>query len=177
MDAKSFYLILLLVSPLWILFTHIPFARALQRINPRLSPLYATAFVILDVYFIMQVFAWVLYLRHLPLQEAVFGWLYGTLVYGGLAFSYFQFFAMTETARRIRILRELYETGPLTREQLAANYGAEQMFEIRLNRMVELGQLEKAEGRFRVKGRLILYVAKVMSTWARVLGFSKEKTR
>ncbi len=173
MDAKGFYLILLLISPLGVLLTHIPFARVLNRIHPRLSPLYTTAFVILDVYFIIQVFAWALYLRHLPLQEAVFGFIYGTFVYGGLAFSYFQFFAMTETARRIRILRELHDKGPVTRDELASRYGADQMLGIRLNRMVELGQLEKEGGRFKVKGRLLLYVAKLMSTWARVLGFSK----
>ena len=173
MSTKAFYLLLLFVSPFWVLVAHIAVARALRQVKRDLSPLYGTAFVILDLYFIIQVLAWVFYLRHLPLQEAAFGCLYGTLVYGGLAFSYFQFFAMTETARRIRILRELHDKGPLTRNQLAASYGAEQMLTIRLNRMVELGQLEKEGDRFKVKGRLLLYVARITSAWARVLGFSK----
>jgi len=39
---------------------------------------------------------------------------------------------------------------------------------------VELKQLELADGRYRVKKRLILRVGKAMAFWAKVLGFSER---
>jgi hypothetical protein len=89
----------------------------------------------------------------------------------GLAFCYFQVFAMTETARRLRILYELYTRKDTTLSQLDAEYGALRMLETRLARMVEIGQLGYDGQRYTLRRTLLLRVGQLMSFWAKVLGF------
>ncbi len=78
---------------------------------------------------------------------------------------------MSETARRIHILRKLRETGPLSEDALAADYAAEDMLDVRLRRMVELKQLRLVKDRFILKNRLLWLAGTALSAWAKALGF------
>lgn len=116
-----------------------------------------------------------MYLR-LAAASREFSWyiLFTVLVIAGLSFSYFQLFAMTETARRIRILRELFLRGSMTLKEFQSEYGPSGILSVRLERMVTLGQLGRSGVRYQLKGRLLLWVGNVMSFWSRVLGYSER---
>ena len=99
------------------------------------------------------------------------GWLpvlaYLAVVYNGLGYGYFHFFNLSETARRIRLLIEVYLGVESGKEQ----YQPELMVKNRINRLVALGQLEEVQGRYRIKGRLLLKAALLLEFYKRLLGF------
>lgn len=59
---------------------------------------------------------------------------------------------MAETARRIRILRELHAAGGLTREALLTAYSPQEVFDLRLRRLKLAGQCVEENGRLRMTG-------------------------
>lgn len=140
-----------------------------------MTPLAVALRAVLSGYVVMNFLS----LKHVILLKGFhfgifFYFLYGTLVYGGLAFSYFQFFAMTETARRIRILRAAYESEGLFIADLKKSYDAEDMLSVRLDRLVTWKQLKMNEGRFVLASHTLHRIAKIIDAWAVVLGFSKR---
>ena len=57
------------------------------------------------------------------------------IIYSSLAYNYFHFVNMGETARRIRIIRELYESkGGLTMEEILERYNAKDMVRKRMDK-------------------------------------------
>ncbi|MFH1359727.1 MAG: hypothetical protein ABIJ41_01660 [Candidatus Omnitrophota bacterium] len=76
---------------------------------------------------------------------------------------YFHFVNMGETARRIRILRELYEaSGGLTLDELLERYNAKGIIEKRIERLVHNDQIIFKEGKYYIKNRLLWLVAKMI---------------
>jgi hypothetical protein len=59
---------------------------------------------------------------------------------------------MAETARRIRLLRELQAAPGLTREALLAAYPPQEVFELRIRRLKLAGQCVEENGRLRMTG-------------------------
>lgn len=85
------------------------------------------------------------------------------VTYGALGYCYFHFINMGETARRIRILRELYEAGGvLTLEEIMKRYNASEMVHHRLNRLLANGQIKYENGRYFIADQTVLNIAKVM---------------
>jgi hypothetical protein len=81
---------------------------------------------------------------------------------------YFHFNNMGETARRIRLLRDLMAAGrPLTFNEIVARYGAREIIERRLGRLVASGQVHRIDGRYVVANRSIYFMAWLvgMSHW------------
>lgn len=172
MEDGISYLILLLLSPLVAFCLHFLLIRVARFFSHEISPLPVALFAVLCGLPVVGWGSWEIYLKDLvDFQERFWGVLYALLVYGGLAFSYFQTFAMTETARRIRILRELYSRGRVTLRELESEYSGANMLAVRLERMVALNQLTQRQDRYWVKGRLLLGVGKIMEVWARLLKF------
>jgi hypothetical protein len=105
-----------------------------------------------------------------PAPEAARMTVFALLVYAGLAYAYFHVFNMSETARRIRILLEIGRRGALPVEDLAKAYTPSDMIDARLDRLVRMNQLARGEdGRYRVKGRLLLWAGGILRTWRRML--------
>lgn len=106
------------------------------------------------------------------------GWwaaIYVFISYSALAYSYFHIYNMSETARRIRILRELYPDRVMSALELESGYNAIGMLENRLERLVSTGQADERGDRYVLKGRLIRYAAKAVAWWAGVLGLPFKK--
>ena len=59
---------------------------------------------------------------------------------------------MAETARRIRLLRELHAASGLTREALLAVYPPQEVFDLRIRRLKLAGQCIEEDGRLRITG-------------------------
>ena len=59
---------------------------------------------------------------------------------------------MAETARRIRLLRELHGAPGMTREALLAAYSPQEVFDLRIRRLKLAGQCVEENGRLRMTG-------------------------
>ena len=176
MDRQVAYLIFLAGTPLWVFLTHFSVSRPFLFAARKVSPLWIGTSSILIFSFVTLCIAWKIRLRFVAgTEEFLWDATYGAIVFTALAFSYFQLFAMTETSRRTRILRELYLRGSMTLKEFQLEYGPAAMLSVRLQRMVTLGQLRRWGARYQVKGRHLLWVGKIMSAWARVLGYSERR--
>lgn len=84
---------------------------------------------------------------------------YFFLIYSFSAYTYFHFFNMSETSRRVRMLNMIAHRSESDLQDLSAIYDDKQMLEVRLNRLVSLGQITERQGRFYPRGRLFVYTA------------------
>lgn len=98
------------------------------------------------------------------------------LTYGVLSFGYFHFINLGETARRIRIIREIDAAGrPLTREEILDRYSAESIVQVRLQRLLSTGQIAQREGRYYLANPTVLRMAQMIVLMKRlVLGKRSE---
>jgi len=85
------------------------------------------------------------------------------IIYALLSYCYFHFLNLGETARRIRILRELAEApAGLTTGELLGRYNAREILERRISRLTKSGQIVLKNGRYYIKGRAVLLMAKIL---------------
>ena len=80
------------------------------------------------------------------------------IVYICLVYTYFHFFNMSETARRIRILIHLLGQN-LSSDQLFELYGPKQMIQVRLLRLCQMGWLRLSPDGLVINNKLVLKVA------------------
>jgi hypothetical protein len=99
------------------------------------------------------------------------------IIYFFLWYCYFNFVNMGETARRIRIITELYYAPEgLTTEEILERYNAEAIIQKRLTRLIHNKQVIIAEGRYKINSLLLLSVAKVLVLMKSIV-FGKKRTR
>lgn len=122
----------------------------------------------------MGITAWVMYLHDLTSRPEEFIWssIYGLIVYTALGYSYFHIFNMSETARRIRILYEIYTSKQLKASDIASLYNANDMLNNRLERLLSIKQIKLVEDRYFLDGKLFYYIARIVAGWGYLLGFS-----
>ncbi len=85
------------------------------------------------------------------------------LTYVALGYGYFHFINLGETARRIRILRELLESKDgLTLEAILERYNASGIIKARLQRMHNNKQIVLRQGRYFIGKPSLLYIAKTI---------------
>jgi hypothetical protein len=85
------------------------------------------------------------------------------MVYMLLSYCYFHFLNLGETARRIRILRELAEApAGLTSGELLRRYNAQEILDRRISRLTKSGQIILRNKRYYIKGRAVLLMAKLV---------------
>jgi hypothetical protein len=86
-----------------------------------------------------------------------------TITYAALGYGYFHFINLGETARRVRILRELWESQDgLSVDELLMRYNASGIFGIRLQRMIKNKQIQLRNGRYYIGKPVMLYMAKAI---------------
>jgi len=96
--------------------------------------------------------------------------LYVLAVFNSAAYSYFHLFNMSETARRIRILRDISARSGLSTSDLAHNYSPRGMLEARIDRLMDLGEIEiDSDGRIRLKKRRLILAAYIFSGLRKIL--------
>lgn len=85
------------------------------------------------------------------------------LAYTALGYCYFHFINLGETARRIRILSELYESkNGLTLNEILSKYNAEEIVKKRAVRLLHNNQIVFHEGRFLINKSILLIIAKTI---------------
>ncbi len=99
-----------------------------------------------------------------------------TLTYCALGYCYFHFINLGQTARRIRILREMDDAGGvMTRDQLLQRYNANEMVEKRFSRLLRSGQVIEREDRLFIGNTTLLRMAQIMVLMKRlILGKTSE---
>ena len=86
-----------------------------------------------------------------------------------VGYGYFHFVNLGETARRVRILWELYESSDgLTYEEILTRYGASEIINRRIDRLTNAGQITQQGGRIYSKGASVLVMARILSLLKRV---------
>jgi len=101
------------------------------------------------------------------------------VTYGALGYCYFHFINLGETARRIRIVRELAQAGEngLTREELLARYNARTIVEARFARLLNNSQIIEKSGRLFPGKPAVLYMAWTILLMKRILlGRTSERS-
>ena len=104
--------------------------------------------------------------------QTIYMLVFAFLVFNGIAYAYFHFFNMSETARRIRMLLQIRRAGPagLRVQELERRYSQKDMIETRLDRLVRMNQLSLApDGRYRVAGNTLLWAGRIMGLWRRLV--------
>ncbi|NIP99144.1 MAG: hypothetical protein GWM98_01035, partial [Nitrospinaceae bacterium] len=85
------------------------------------------------------------------------------LIFAALGYCYFHFVNLGETARRIRIVRELEESPDgLTLPQLLERYNARMILRVRVRRLVDNGQLILREGRYFIGNPTLLLISRTI---------------
>jgi hypothetical protein len=164
-------LVILAASPLWILATHVVLARVFRRAAPQVVAVGAGLAGVLPTALLVGTLAVPGLSALLRMPVAV---TYAAVVYACIAYSYFHLFNMGETARRIRILRELHAAGSLTAEEISRLYSGASVLEAIFDRLRATGQLELRADRFVGAGRLLYTVACLVRAWRAVLGFERR---
>jgi len=85
------------------------------------------------------------------------------ITYAALGYCYFHFINLGETARRIRILRELWDSDDgLTMDEIRERYNASEIILARLERMMGNHQIVLKENRYYIGKPVLLYMAKAL---------------
>jgi hypothetical protein len=159
--------LILLVSPLLIVLAHMIVARAKIIASRQIGCIFAFTVALLPVMFPVGVAL----ACGMPRTQVVSGIIYSLVVYACISYSYFHVFNMSETARRIRILHEIYKAGSLRAKDILSLYEASDIIEARLGRLTLINQLTLDRGVYRVRGKLLYYAGIVVRVWRRLLGF------
>jgi len=113
-----------------------------------------------------------------PWPSVVVGALASTFILANLAFIYVTWiFNLGETARRIRVLRELAQapSRALTLEEIYRVYNADIILRTRLARLERAGQLEFDGRAYRVGSRFFLMQARGLWTVKAILGIPEDR--
>lgn len=166
-------LILLICSPFLIIFMQAIFLRIFRSASSQV----VTILCGITVNVPLIVIIWRISFQHFysaPISffSAVF---YGILVYNLLFYVYFHLFNMSETARRIRILYEIYKWGAVSDTDIKGIYKTDEMISVRLdNRLISLRQIVYKNNKYLLNRKLLYRIAKILEIWRRLLGYSGE---
>ncbi|HBR16948.1 MAG: hypothetical protein A3G39_11035 [Deltaproteobacteria bacterium RIFCSPLOWO2_12_FULL_43_16] len=168
------YMTLLATTPVLIFILHVAAARIFIRL-----PGQAVVIICSLVGFVpMAAAAWAVYFHHTTAtrQELIWAGMYGFIVYAALAYSYFHVFNMSETARRIRILYEIYTAKQLKASEIASLYNAHDMLHSRLERLLSMKQVKLSDDKYLLDRRSLYYAARIIAWWGNILGLPFSQT-
>lgn len=168
MDPKVKLFILLICSPLMVLFLHMVALRLFRGISPQIVAFLCAVIGNFPLIIVLW-FVSIRYLVRTPFDMFCIVF-YCMLIYNALSYMYLHIFNMSETARRIRILYEIYSNSSLTREDVISKYKTENMLSVRLERLISMRQLARRGDRYVLNQRLLYYVAKILVIWRQSIG-------
>lgn len=91
-------------------------------------------------------------------------------IYGALAYCYFHFLNLGETARRIRIVRELHDSpNGLSMVEILDRYNSKDMVALRINRLVGNGQIIYKDNAYHIGKPVLLWMARAILLLKRIL--------
>lgn len=98
------------------------------------------------------------------------------VTYSTLGYGYFHFINLGETARRIRILRELYDSKEgLSMTEILERYNAKDIIEKRIDRLINTGQIIYKDRRYYIGSRVMLFIAKMIAVMKLIVTGKKNE--
>lgn len=171
LSAPLILLLLLLASPLGIFLLQAALSRMLRLLRLSVAPqLLALGIVgIGNIPIIWLAWKWVFAGLAGDWLSIACGLILVIGTYHGLSFCYFNLLNLSETSLHVHILMELLLSGSAPAIDLEARYGVKEMMEVRVERMITLGQLRHHGDRFVANNRTLLIVGRLIHFWRRVL--------
>ena len=102
---------------------------------------------------------------------------YVFLLYSFAAYTYFHVFNMSETSRRIRLLRALAIAGTRDLKDVEAVFDERDMMQARLVRLVALGQIERVRNEYMPCGRTFAIAGMVLYQLSELFGTPWDSIR
>jgi len=107
-------------------------------------------------------------------SETISWLIYSFLMFNSMAYCYFHFFNMSETARRIRILVGIKSGRVKTIEDMDKFYDTKGILNNRLERLEQFSQIySDAASVYFVKKRLLFCVSLLVNMWRKLLRFDR----
>ena len=92
------------------------------------------------------------------------------LTYAALGYVYFHFVNLGQTARRVRILRELFEADcDLSEADILERYSAREIVRLRVGRLLASGQIVSAAGRYAIGRPTMLVFSRLIVALKRLV--------
>ncbi len=86
------------------------------------------------------------------------------LIYISLGYCYFHFINLGETARRIRILIEIYNSkSNLSLEEILSKYNAKLITDARLKRLVSNKQIKESVAKYYISNQTMVFFSKIIN--------------
>ncbi len=115
------------------------------------------------------------YFASLGLIDFISRVVFNIIVYSSLSIFYFHFINLGETGRRIRILKELYNSeGGLRMEDIISKYNSEELIRKRLNRLISNRQVFFVNQRYFNTKSIMLFSTKIIDLLQLII-FKKRK--
>jgi hypothetical protein len=109
--------------------------------------------------------------------ENIFSVFASIITYSALGYGYFHFVNLGETARRIRILRELADSeNGLSVKEILLRYNAKNMIEARLGRLIRSGQIRYENNSYYIGKPFVLWMAKITAVLKFIILGRKSKS-
>ena len=160
-SALERVLALVLLSPVLLYLVHIPVSRSFRGPPPQAV---LTVLILLFQPATLAL-AWLLIRGSSPPgTQNILALAYALLVNLSTGYVYFFVFSMGETARRIRLLHEIRDSG------VPSSYSEEDVLDTRLERLRELGQISFDGQRYRLRGKVLYRGALLVAAWRKILG-------
>jgi hypothetical protein len=107
--------------------------------------------------------SYILFARNISFIDFFMFLIVNSIIYASLGYCYFHFINLGETARRIRILREIYDSKDgLSMEETLQRYNAKEIVEKRISRLVNNGQILYKNGRYHIGSPLMLLITRII---------------
>lgn len=165
-------LIILFASPFIVFVIHIVLARFFRNSSRLGLALKSATLGYIPTAFLLWSFVFYGISSEFKLATVIF---YCFIIYSSFAYIYFNFFTLSETARRIHILYEVYKAGSLSEKEITDMYKLSDIIGIRLKRLVEMKQLRYENGHYSIDGKILYRAASFISLWRKALGFEKSR--
>ncbi len=162
-ETQIFTLLVIFGSGFFLFFLHLLACRLWIARNVDLSPQKITAAIALALNLpILAVLFYGFALLETPNRDMIFGILYSFIIFNCSAYAYFHIFNLSETGRRIRILLELLEPESFQKTGSKNILSEEKILDQRLVRLTQMGQIQEINGRYHLKSRFLLRVARLL---------------
>jgi hypothetical protein len=170
LGPESKLVLILLSSPLVVLVIHMLTMRVFRKSSPQKVTFYSCLFGYIPITVLLWWYAGLCTASRSSLLWMV---CYSFFVSSSLMYTYFHFFNMSETARRIRILYEIDRAGSISEAELTALYKTTDIISIRMQRLIALNQMKCENGYYSVEGKTLYWAGLVILLWRKILGMEK----
>ena len=172
MRELGLLMFILALSPVVILGLHCFLHRLSKSMGFHLSGQQGAILSVISANLLLLLVAWSYVLSHWrnDFLQLIASLAYLTLVYYSIGFGYFSFLNLSETSLHVHILLKILAKGKVRLQELKSEYNPETMVKARIERMVQLGQIELKGGRYYSKNRFLVVGKSIFTVGRSLLG-------